>query len=165
MKSFLKKIGVKWCVVLLIVCIVGAATIFDAFYKKAYAFDYDLSFVKQNGEPFEGQISDAYKVMIRVKLVRGGKPVSGHLLWMENPTMTDTYDQTVSGGNLKQNQVKTDENGEAVFEYFPYKVNPMFKPAGIVDFDVRDMDASVFIEMRVGMKLSIDVRNKTDDNM
>lgn len=164
MKSLIKKIGVKWFVVILIVLVFLSATVFDSIYKNAYSLEYSLSYVDKNGDPFEGQISNAYKTLIKVKLLRNGKPIEGHLLWMENPSMTDKYGQTVSGGNLKQNQCKTDENGEAVFEYFPYKVNALFKPAGEVNFDVRDMDASVFIEMRVGMTFTIDVGDKTNGN-
>ena len=66
--------------------------------------------------------------------------------------------ETVSGGDLKINQIATDENGQAEYTYYPYTANPKFKPAGIVNFRVRDLDSSVIIEIYVQEKFDLDLR-------
>lgn len=150
--QIIKRIGIKWTVIILIVLLLAGCTLFDVFYAQSY----DLSYTYKAKE---GYLSADSKntVTITVTLTQNGKPVEGHLLWMDSPTMV-LDGETVSGGDLKINQIATDENGQAEYTYYPYTANPKFKPAGIVNFRVRDLDSSVIIEIYVQEKFDLDLR-------
>ncbi len=154
--KIIKKIGTKWTVVLLIVAVLAGCTLFDLVYAQSYKLSYTYT-------AKEGYLSADSKntVTIEVTLTRNGKPVSGHLLWMDSPTMI-LDGERVSGGDLKVNQVATDENGKAEYTYYPYTANPKFKPAGVVDFSVRDLDSSIIVEIYVQEKFSLDLRTGED---
>ncbi len=151
MKIF-KKIGAKWTALLLLVTLLGCCALFDFVYAQAYEIAYTYA-------AKEGRLSADSKntVTITVTLTRGGKPVKGHLLWMDSPT-TVLDGEKVSGGDLKINQIATDGNGRAEYVYYPYNANPKFKPAGVVDFRVRDLDSSVVVEIYVEEKFQLDLR-------
>ena len=150
--KFFKKIGVKWTVILLLIAVLAGCTLFDLAYAQSYELTYTYT-------AKEGNLSADSKntVTIEVTLTRNGKPVAGHLLWMDSPTMI-LDGEKVSGGDLKVNQIATDEEGRAEYIYYPYTANPKFKPAGVVDFRVRDLDSSVIVEIYVQKKFSLDLR-------
>ena len=162
MRNFIKKGGIKWLVILTLIVLLGICAIFDAMYKNVYTLSYSYRCVKKDDTEYEGDLIEAYKIYITVHVERNGKPVAGHYIWMENPTQIDRFDEIVSAGSLKQNQIKSDENGNAVFEYFPYKVNK-FKPADVVNFEAKDLDGSIIIEMYIGIKFDIDLRGTTEN--
>ena len=150
--QIIKRIGIKWTVIILIVLLLAGCTLFDVIYEQSYNLSYTY-------KAKEGYLSADSKntVTITVTLTQNGKPVEGHLLWMDSPTMV-LDGETVSGGDLKINQIATDENGQAEYTYYPYTANPKFKPAGIVNFRVRDLDSSVIIEIYVQEKFDLDLR-------
>lgn len=154
MMKIIKKIGVKWSVILLLIVLLGCCTLFDVVYAQSYEITYAC-------EAKEGYLSANSKntVTIKVTLKRNGKPVKGHLLWMDPPT-TVIDGERVSGGDLKVNQIATDENGQAEYVYYPYTANPRFKPAGVVDFRVRDLDSSVIVEIYVQKRFELDLRGE-----
>ena len=105
--QIIKRIGIKWTVIILIVLLLAGCTLFDVIYAQSYDLSYTY---KAKG----GYLSADSKntVTITVTLTQNGKPVEGHLLWMDSPTMV-LDGETVSGGDLKINQIATDENGQA----------------------------------------------------
>lgn len=150
--QILKKIGIKWTVVILIVLLLACCTLFDVIYAQSYDLSY--TYTAKNGYL---SADSKNTVTITVTLTRNGKPVAGHLLWMDSPTMV-LDGETVSGGDLKINQIATDANGQAEYTYYPYTANPKFKPAGVVNFRVRDLDSSIIVEIYVQERFDLDLR-------
>ena len=137
---------------ILIALLLAGCTLFDVIYAQSYDISYTYT-------AKDGYLSADSKntVTITVTLTQNGKPVEGHLLWMDSPTMV-LDGETVSGGDLKINQIATDENGQAEYIYYPYTANPKFKPAGIVNFRVRDLDSSIIVEIYVQERFELDLR-------
>lgn len=171
--AFLKKISVKYLVVLLLLLVLGVFTLFDAVYAQTYKITYDYYGViettvvvgqDQDGNDILGTekvytkkitANQKHYTYIVVTVTRANKPVDDHMLWMDSPQ--GVFFGTVgNAGKLKANALRTDKHGQAVFEYFPYE-GKTTTPPGDVYFSVSDRDAAIFVEVPVRKRFIIEL--------
>jgi hypothetical protein len=115
----------------LIFCAVaGALFLFD--FGRSKLFSIELVEVNPSPIPADGTST----VVLKVRLTRNGRPVEGH----------DLYALSLDGGNFAAYRINTDDSGEAVFTYHPYRVSSTF-PVKDIRFNIRDESNSVFFEI------------------
>jgi hypothetical protein len=78
----------------------------------------------------------ATPVTIRARVTKGGKGVAGH----------DLFIVSHYGGNFVPYRVASDENGEVVYTYYPYKANSLI-PLKDVVMEITDQSNSIFLEV------------------
>ena len=137
---FLKKIPLKLIIVIVLVVVFCGCWLMD--YCIAQSYDIAYTYESVFGDLTANQRN---VVTITVTVTRNGKPAAGHSLWMENP-LAHQDGEWISGGQLQKNLVITDENGQAVFTYYPYTANKL-KPANFVKFVVKDQSNSLVVEV------------------
>ncbi len=140
MMDFLKKIPVKFVIAAILVLVFCVCWLVDYCIAQTYEINYTY-------ESVYGDLTADQRntVTIVVTLTQNGKPVAGHSLWM-NPPLAYQDGEWISGGQMQKNLVVTDENGQAVFTYYPYTANKL-KPANFVKFVVKDQSNSLIVEV------------------
>jgi hypothetical protein len=116
------------------------AIIFFGIFGSMFLFDlarsrlFSIELVKV--DPFPIPADGFTPVELTARLSRRGSPVSDH----------DLYIVSLDGGNFVAYRISTNQNGEATFVYYPYRVtnNTALRD---VRFVIRDESNSVFLEV------------------
>ncbi len=137
MKSVLKKLIVLFSIVLLFVVGYGV----DAIIARTYRLEVvsavrqeDTPYLDEEGDPVPADVGIAdgkTHVLFTIRLTRGGKPVSGHVLYVK------------TNRNILL-RAQTDENGELKVDYTCYKARLRDQVMPIT-LTVTDENNSVFI--------------------
>jgi hypothetical protein len=120
----------KFLGVLVFCAVTGVLFLFDL--GRSKLFSIELLEVNPSPIPADGTST----VTLRARLTRGGRPVEGH----------DLYALSLDGGNFAAYRINTDNAGEAVFTYHPYRVSATF-PLKDIRFNIRDESNSFFFEI------------------
>lgn len=146
MRSFIKR-HPKIFITIVFVVIVLFCYVFDFCISKSYQFEV----VSVSPEVIHADPQQP--VEITIKLTRYGKAVSGH----------DLYALPVgenAAGVFRQNRIRTDEQGLAVFVYYPYKAT-MFVPAAPVDIQIVDESNSILFVINAEFFMVLDIQEGT----
>ena len=110
--------------------VVGLLLVFD--FGRSKLFTISLVDVQPNPIPADGNTT----VKVKARLTRGDKPVAGH----------DLFILSLDGGIFTTYRSRTNTDGEAFFEYFPYLVSDTY-PLHDIRFEIRDESNSIFLEV------------------
>jgi hypothetical protein len=110
--------------------IIAVLFIFD--FVRSQLFTISLVEVVPNPIHADG----ATPVTVRARVTRGGKGVAGH----------DLFIVSHYGGNFVPYRAASDENGEVVYTYYPYKANSLI-PLKDVPMEITDQSNSIFMEV------------------
>jgi hypothetical protein len=103
---------------------------------------FTISLVEVTPNPIHAD--GATPVTVRARVTRGGKGVAGH----------DLFIVSHYGGNFVPYRVASDENGEVVYTYYPYKANSLI-PLKDVLMEITDQSNSVFMEVNAKARFVI----------
>lgn len=142
MLKFLKANKV-FTALILIVVLLAAMYGFD--YFRAKSFDIEVLSISPEEPVADGETP----VTITVQLTRFGKPVKGHYLFMIS----------LNSGTMQKNREQTDENGCAVYVYYPYRASVLM-PATTVTLRVYDESNSIFVVVNASLDFEIDLKEK-----
>ncbi|MGN1077365.1 MAG: hypothetical protein ACI4ST_02515 [Candidatus Gallimonas sp.] len=136
----MRKILGKLIALAVIAAVVGAGALVDFLIARSYSIDFlsverlsSEEFFDENGDPLPsdwGVADGATRMAITVRVTRGGKPASGHTLYVK--TNRNVLERTI-----------TDEDGRAVIEYRCYRGGK--GSIAPVTVTVRDESNSVFV--------------------
>jgi len=127
--------------------IIGSLLLFDFIRSRFYTID--LLEVSPYPIPADGSTL----ITIKAKLTRGGKPVENH----------DLYIVSLDGGVIAIYRSRTNAGGEAVFEYYPYRVSATY-PLRDIRFRIRNESNSIFFEIGAESTFTVatvEVKNET----
>ena len=137
---FIKR-HIKLAVFLIAAAALGAMYAYDA--VRAGSYKVELA----SPLPETVYADGATPVDIAVRVTRRGRPQAGHYL----------FALPVDGGRFTAYRAETDENGEAVFTYYPYRAMILL-PAKTVEIRIIDESNSVFFEVNAELPVYIDLK-------
>lgn len=131
----------KWWVILTIVVLLLAGTVFDYFRSKTVSIEV----VSISPETVVADSSIPVDITLRV--TKRGKLAVG-----------DDIAALVEGkGSMSANKSRVDENGLVTFRYYPYNYLEGINEAGTVTLVFRDISDSVFIGIPKRIRVDLDV--------
>lgn len=129
--------------------VIGVLLVFDL----VRASLYNVEFV--DIQPTPGIADGNTEVTLTVQVTRGGTPQAGH----------DLYIISRNGGKFAANRVRSDEQGCAVFTYYPYLATKT-TPLTNVSLVVRDESNSIFMEVNAEGRTMLEmIESDTDNSM
>lgn len=114
-------------------------------YLRSKTFHIEIVSISPDSPVADGETP----VTIEVLITKNGKPIEGHNLYMF----------PVNGGTMKQNRVKTDSNGCAIFTYYPYR-STVLMPAKTINMRCYDEDNSIFVVVNAVTDFDINLRER-----
>ncbi|MDR1902722.1 MAG: hypothetical protein LBQ88_10635 [Treponema sp.] len=130
---------------LIFILVVGVFYLFDFVHSKLYTID--LVEVTPSPIPADG----VTPVTMKARLTRGNKPVAGH----------DLYIFSYEGGNFAAYRVQTNEAGESVFTYYPYRVSSI-NPLRDIRIQISDESNSIFLEVNAAAQFVVPAVMETE---
>ena len=140
--TYLKK-NPKYLVIIALILIFCVCYVID--YAIARSYDFEITSM-----PSVVYADPQQPVEITIQLTRNGVPVVGH----------DLYAHTTgpnAAGKFQQNRVRTNENGEATFIYYPYRATVTI-PAKPVDIRVIDESNSKILVIHAEFNFVLDLQ-------